>query len=250
MSDEVVLDRHDRILVVTLNRPDQRNAVDTRLAEGLVAAMLELDADPDLRVGVLTGAGKGFFSGMDLKAFARNGAPAAFNRFLRAGAQKPLVAAVEGFALAGGLEIALTCDLIVAAAGARFGIPEVKVGLFAAGGALLRLPARLPHGVATRLALTGDHMLAEEAYAHGLVTEVAEPGAALDAALLLAGAISQNAPLSLATTKHLLGAARGLSDDVFWRAQAPFIDQVFGSSDAREGSAAFAERRLPTWTGA
>src|SRR5690348_7511051 len=185
MSDNeaVLTERRDRILLITINRPDQRNAVNAAVAQGIADALDELDGDPGLSVGVLTGAGKGFSAGMDLKAFVAGERPYAGDRgfagITQRAAQKPLIAAVEGFALAGGLEIALSCDLIVAARGARFGIPEVKRSLVAAAGALLRLPRVLPRNVAMELALTGDPIDAERAHELGLVNRLAEPGQAV-----------------------------------------------------------------------
>ena len=169
MADEVLTEVRGRILVITLNRPDAMNAIDTALAEGLNAAIAQLDGDPVLTVGVLTGAGRGFCAGMDLKAFATTGPPLGFDKFIRHGSVKPLIAAIEGFCLAGGLEVALTCDLLVAAENVKFGIPEAGVGLFAAGGALLRLPARVGYGVAMEMALTADPISAQQALATGLV---------------------------------------------------------------------------------
>ena len=186
---------------------------------------------------------------MDLKAFATEGPPRALTPFLRLGAAKPLVAAIEGFAVAGGLELALTCDLLVAAAGAKLGIPEAAVGLFAAGGGLLRLPQRLPYGVAMEMALTAEPITAEQALSYGLVARVAEPGEAVDVALELAERIARNAPLAVATSKRLIRAAAGLTDYDFWAAQAPLIPGVFESDDAREGPMAFAEKRSPQWSG-
>src|SRR5881227_3296337 len=179
------------ILTITLNRPTARNAVNRQLAEGVAAALEALDADDDLRVGVITGAGGTFCSGMDLKAFAAGERPIVAGRgfagIAQHAARKPLIAAVEGYALAGGFEVALACDLIVAARDARFGIPEVKRSLVAAGGALLRLTKRIPYHLAMELALTGEPIGAERAHAIGIVNRLAEPGAALDAALELAG---------------------------------------------------------------
>src|SRR3954462_15987834 len=200
MPDEPVLtERRDGVLLITLNRPDARNAVNTALAEGIAAALDALDADVDLSVGVLTGAGGYFSAGMDLKAFVTGERPwvgdRGFAGIVQRAARKPLIAAVEGFAGAGGFEVALACALIVAAQGAKFGIPEVKRSLVAAGGALLRLPQRMPYGVAMELALTGDTITAERAAELGCVNRIAEPGQALDAALELAAAISKNGPL-------------------------------------------------------
>jgi enoyl-CoA hydratase len=198
---------------------------------------------------VLTGAGRGFCAGMDLKAFAAVGPPKGFDQFIRNGARKPLIAAVEGFALAGGLEVALTCDLVVAAKGIKLGIPEAGVGLFAAGGALLRLPRRLPYGVAMEMALTADPITAEQAFTYGLVTRLAEKGEAATVALELAERIARNAPLSVAASKQVLRDTQGRTEEEFWDMQAPLVRAVFSSADAKEGPRAFAEKRPPSWSG-
>src|SRR3954449_10299566 len=257
MTDDAVLtERRGKVLVVTLNRPDARNAVNAALAQGVGEAMDLLDDDGDLSVGVLTGAGKGFSSGMDLKAFVQGesayyaGPPArGFAGITQRPAEKPLIAAVEGFAVAGGCEIALACDLIVAAKGARLGVPEVKRSLVAAGGALLRLPRRLPAGIAMELALTGDPIDAERAAELGLVNRLAEPGQALDTALELAEAIAKNGPLALAATKKILVESADWSDAEFWEKQGEIAGPVFASEDAREGATAFSEKREPEWKG-
>lgn len=248
MAEEVLTEPRGRVLLITLNRPDAMNSVDTELAQGLNAAVAELDGNDELAAGVLTGAGRGFSAGMDLKAFASSGPPQGFDEFLRTGARKPLVAAVEGFALAGGLEIALCCDLIVAAKNAKLGIPEVKVGLFAAGGALIRLGARVPYALAMELALTGAPITGEQALAAGLVSRASEPGQAVDEALALAEAIAQNAPLSLQASKGMIKAMQGLTDAEGWAAQQQHMS-VFTSADAIEGATAFAEKRAPNWQG-
>jgi enoyl-CoA hydratase len=249
MADEVLTERRDRVLVITLNRPKARNAINTALAEALIAAIEELDNDAGLTAGVLTGAGGGFSAGMDLKAFATEGPPKGFDQFLRNGAKKPLIAAIEGFAVAGGLEIALTCDLLVAAKGVKLGIPEVGVGLFAAGGALMRLPRLVPYGVAMEMALTGDPILAEKALEWGLVARVTEPGKAIDEAIALATRIAQNAPLSVAASKQAIVDSFGRTEEEFWKHQIPALQKVFASNDAKEGPRAFAEKRAPKWTG-
>src|SRR6476469_4666644 len=199
MNDQPVLtERRDNVLLITLNRPDARNAVNLALAEGVAAALDELDASDDLSVGILTGAGSAFCAGMDLKAFVTGERPwvgdRGFAGIVQRASRKPLIAAVEGFAVAGGFEIALACDLIVAADGAKFGIPEVKRSLVAAAGALLRLPKRIPYHVAMELALTGDPIGAERAHELGIVNRLSEPGAAVDAALELAAEIARNGP--------------------------------------------------------
>jgi enoyl-CoA hydratase len=249
MSDVVLTESRGRVLLITLNRPDARNAINTDLAQGLLAGVGQLDGDDGLTAGVLTGAGRGFCAGMDLKAFLADGMPKGFNEFLTAGARKPLIAAIEGFALAGGLELALTCDLLVAARDARLGIPEAGVGLFAAGGALLRLPRRVPYGVAMEMALTADPIPAEQAHEHGLVTRLAEPGTAVDVAMELAERIAKNAPLSVAASKQILRETQGRTEAEFWEFQAPLVRDVFTSADAKEGPLAFAEKRAPNWSG-
>ncbi len=249
MADEVLIEKQDRVLLITLNRPKARNSVNTALAKGLLAAIEQLDGDDGLTAGVLTGAGHGFSAGMDLKAFATEGPPQGFDGFLRNGAKKPLIAAVEGFALAGGLEIALSCDLMVAAKGVRIGIPEVGVGLFAAGGGVMRLPRMLPYGVAMEMAITGDPISAEKAHEYGLVARLAEPGKAAEEAVKLAQRIAQNAPLAVAASKQLVAASAGRTEEEFWKLQIEFAGKVFASEDAKEGPRAFAEKRAPKWTG-
>jgi enoyl-CoA hydratase len=241
------------VLVITIDRPQARNAVNAAVAEGIAAALDRLDADPALHVGVITGAGGYFCAGMDLKAFAAGERPHAGERGFAGIVQRPpdtpLIAAIEGFAVAGGFEIALACDLIVAARGARLGIPEVKRSLVAAGGALLRLPGRIPYHVAMELALTGDPIDAERGHALGLVNRLADPGGALDAALDLAATIAANGPLALAATKRILTAAPGWPEAEAWERQSAIADPVFASQDAREGALAFAEKRAPSWRG-
>jgi enoyl-CoA hydratase len=245
----VLTEIRGRVLVITLNRPDQMNAINTALAQGLLGAVRQLDEDPALTVGVLTGAGRGFCAGMDLKAFATEGGPVGMDEFIRNGAQKPLIAAIEGFALAGGLELALSCDLLVAAAGVKIGIPEVNVGLFAAGGGLLRLPRVLPYAVAMELALTADPITAEQAHSYGLVSRVSEKGGALEMAITLAERIAKNAPLGVAASKQLIRASLDQTEAEFWEFQKSFMGKVFTSADAKEGPAAFAQKRQPNWTG-
>ncbi len=252
-EQSVLTERRDRVLLVTLNRPDQRNAINAAVARGIAAALDELDADAGLSTGVITGAGKGFCSGMDLKAFVAGESPVVEGRgfagITQRAAAKPLIAAIEGFAVAGGLEVALACDLIVAARGARLGIPEVKRSLVAAGGGLLRLPRMLPRNIAMEMALTGDFILAERATELGLVNRLAEPGGALDAALDLAGTIAANGPLALAATKRILTEATDWSDAEFFARQETIAAPVRDSADAREGATAFAEKRAPEWKG-
>ncbi|MGI9624695.1 MAG: crotonase/enoyl-CoA hydratase family protein [Acidimicrobiales bacterium] len=247
--DAVLTEVHGRVLLITLNRPEAMNAINTDLAQGLLAAVERLDSDDALTAAVLTGAGKGFCSGMDLKAFAAGGPPVGFNDFIRDGSKKPMIGAIEGFALAGGLETALTCDLLVVAEGAKLGIPEANVGLFAAGGALLRLPRRLPHSVAMEMALTADPISAEDGLRYGLVSRVTEKGKTVEAALELAERIAKNAPLSVAASKQLLNMQAAMSEADFWEEQKPYFKHVFTSNDAKEGPRAFSEKRPPEWTG-
>jgi len=255
MNDQqaVLTERRDRVLLITINRPDQRNAVNEAVANGIAGALDDLDADDQLSLGVLTGAGKGFCAGMDLKAFVAGERPWAADRgfagITERSSSKPLIAAIERFAVAGGLEIALACDLIVAAKGARLGIPEVTRSLVAAGGALLRLPRVLPRNVAMELALTGAPIDAERGYELGLVNRLAEPGQAVEIALGLAEVIAANGPLALAATKRVLTESLDWSDAAFFARQSEIVDPVMASEDAREGSTAFAEKRAPAWKG-
>jgi enoyl-CoA hydratase len=254
MSDDPVQqERRGQVLLVTLNRPDARNAVNAALAQGIADALDVLDGDDELRVGVLAGAGKGFSSGMDLKAFVTGERPwvgdRGFAGITRRAAEKPLVAAVEGFAVAGGLEIALSCDLIVAARDARLGIAEAKRGLVAAGGALLRLPRRVPYHVAMEMALTGEFIDGARAYEIGLVNRAVDPGSAVEVALELAETIAQNAPLALAASKQIVSQAQAWDEPEAWQKNDEISGPVFASEDAREGATAFAEKRPPVWKG-
>ncbi|HEY3020506.1 MAG TPA: crotonase/enoyl-CoA hydratase family protein [Solirubrobacteraceae bacterium] len=249
----VLTERRDNVLLITLNRPEARNAVNLALAEGVAAGLDELDDAPELQVGILTGAGTGFSAGMDLKAFVTGERPwvgdRGFAGIVMRASRKPLIAAVEGFAVAGGFEVALACDLIVASRGAKLGIPEVKRSLVAAGGALLRLPQRMPYGLAMELALTGDPIDAERAFELGVVNRLADPGKAVDVALELAARIAANGPLALDATKRILQQQRDWTEEDFWSKQGELSGPVFGSQDAQEGAKAFAEKRAPVWQG-
>ncbi|WP_395111032.1 crotonase/enoyl-CoA hydratase family protein [Actinomadura sp. SCN-SB] len=253
MPDEVLVEHADGVCVITINRPRTRNAVNRAVTDGVIAAVDEFESRKDLTVAILTGAGGTFCSGMDLKAFAAGETVADPERGLagvtRRPPRKPTIAAVEGYALAGGCEIALACDLIVAAEDARFGIPEVKRGLVAGAGGLIRLPRRVPHAVAMRLALTGEFITAAEAERYGLVTELAAPGRALAAARALAATIAANAPLAVAATKRILDAQADWPMDEAFDRQQEILAPVFTSADAREGAIAFAEKRPPVWRG-
>ena len=252
-AETVLTERRDNVLLITLNRPQVRNAVNRALADGVAAALDELDGDDGLSIAVLTGAGGGFCAGMDLKGFAAGETPwhetRGFAGIVQQPPAKPIIAAVEGFAVAGGLEVALACDLLVAAAGAKLGVPEVKRSLVAAGGALRRLPRKLPYNVALEMALTGDPISAERGYELGLVNRIAQPGTAVDVALQLAAAIAKNGPLALAATKSILDQQWDWSDADFWERQGAISGPVFGSQDAQEGARAFTEKREPVWNG-
>lgn len=250
---EVLVEYEEGLIVITINRPDQRNAVNRAVSHGVAAAIDELDARDDLRVGILTGAGGTFCAGMDLKAFLRGEAIRVEGRGLMGIAftppRKPLIAAVEGYALAGGFEAMLVCDLAVAAKDAQFGIPEAKRGLVAAAGGLLRLPHLIPPRIAMELALTGDMISAERAAQYGLVNLVTEPGEALVEAKELAARIICNAPLSVAASKRVINEQSDWSLEERFDRQRAITDPVNASADAREGSAAFAEKRLANWQG-
>jgi enoyl-CoA hydratase len=255
MSEQpaVLTERRDGALVITINRPEVRNAINAAVAAGIAGALDELDADDALAVGVLTGAGGSFCAGMDLGAFVKGESPwfgdRGFAGIAQRSSRKPLIAAIEGFAVAGGLEVALACDLVVSAAGAKLGIPEAKRSLVAAGGALLRLPRRMPYHVVMELALTGELLPAERFHAFGVVNRIAEPGAALDVALELAASIAQSGPLAVAASKQILQEQYDWSTADMWAKQGAISGPVFASEDAKEGATAFKEKRAPQWQG-
>lgn len=255
MSEEqaVLVDVADGVMTVTLNRPKAKNAANRALAEGVAAAMEELDGNDDIRVAVITGAGGTFCSGMDLKAFVTGELPQVKGRgfagLTEKPPRKPLIAAVEGYALAGGLEVALSCDLIVAADNAKFGIPEVKRGLAAAAGGLVKLPRQIPSRLAMELALTGDFISAQRAYEMGLINQVVEPGTALEAALAMAAKISANGPMAVAISKQVISESSDWTADNMWDKQQELVSPIFTSEDAIEGATAFAEKRAPNWKG-
>jgi len=253
VSDEVLVERRGAVQVITINRPAAKNALNLAVAEAVAAAVDELDASDELWAGVLTGAGGTFSAGMDLKAFLRGESPAIEGRGLcgitQTPPRKPLIGAAEGWALAGGFELLLACDLIVAARTARFGVPEVKRSLVAAGGAALQLPRRVPFAIALELLLTGEPIGAERAAEVGLVNRVTDEGGALDAAVELATLIAGNGPLAVAATKQIARSSVDWTLAEGWAEQATIVGPVFGSADAREGATAFAEKRAPVWKG-
>ncbi len=253
MASPVEIERHGAILVIAINRPAQRNAVNRAVSLAIVDALDRLDADAALRVGIITGRGGSFCAGMDLKAFIAGERPEiegrGFAGFTETPPKKPLIAAVEGFALAGGCELALACDLIVAAQTAWFGLPEVTRGLVAGSGGLVRLPRRIPEAIALEYALTGERMDAATAHRWGLVNRVTPEGGALEEALALATAITANAPLSVAMTKRIIGESRSWPEEAIWVHQRPLVESVLASDDAKEGARAFSEKRTPDWKG-
>lgn len=253
MSDELQLDSHGAVRVLRLQRPQARNAMTGTLARAISAAIDSFDACDEWQVAVITGEGGHFCSGMDLKAFTRGELPwdpaRGFGGLTEKPPTKPIIAAVEGYAVAGGFELALACDLIVAAEDSQFGLPEVRRGLVASGGGLMRLPRRLPYFLAMEMALTGDLLPAQRAWAQGLVNRLAPPGQALAQALELAGRIAEQAPLAVRTSKAIVvQSATWPADEMFAR-QAPLADLVGRSEDALEGARAFAEKRSPQWLG-
>ncbi len=253
MADEVLSSAADGVLLITLNRPKARNAANKALAEGLVAAIDELEGDPALRVAILTGAGGTFCSGMDLKAFVGGETPLVPGRGFAGLTEytpaKPLIGAIEGYALAGGLELAISCDLLVAAEDAMLGIPEVKRGLAAAAGGLLKLPRQIPSRVAMEMALTGEFISAPRAAELGLVNRVVPKGEALAAARELAAAIAANGPLAVAASKRVISTQADWRQDEMFARQQEIVGPVFTSEDAIEGATAFAEKRAPNWKG-
>jgi enoyl-CoA hydratase len=256
MADEVLRERRGHVEILTINRPEARNAINGAVSKGLADAFDELAQDDDAWVAVLTGSGdKAFSAGMDLKAFAAGEGAAVMNAnggfggIARRSFPKPVIAAVNGSALAGGLEIMLSCDLVVAADHATFGIPEAKRGLIAGAGGLFRLPKRLPLAIALELALTGDPIDAERAYALGLVNRVVPRHELMEEALVLAERIAENAPLAVRYSKSVMLRAVDADEETGWKLTDEAVGVVFSSSDAMEGPVAFAEKRKPNWQG-
>lgn len=249
----VLVEARDGVQVITINRPEAKNALNGAVARGIAAAIDELEESDALRVGVLTGAGGTFSAGMDLKAFLTGDVPLVGDRGLggltQAPPRKPLIAAVEGWAVAGGFELTLACDLVVASREARFGVPEVKRALVAAAGAAILLPQRIPQAIALEMLLTGDPITAERAAELGLVNRLTDAGGALDGALALAVRIAENGPLAVAVSKQIARSAPDWTLEEAWQRQAELVGPVMGSDDAREGATAFAEKRPPVWTG-
>ncbi|WP_326819821.1 crotonase/enoyl-CoA hydratase family protein [Streptosporangium sp. NBC_01639] len=250
---EVLVEVDDGVAVITINRPRAKNAVNGAVARGIAAALDELEERKDVSAYVLTGAGGTFCAGMDLKGFLTGDMPVVkgrgFGGVVEAPPKKPIIAAVEGYALAGGCELALACDIVIAAESATFGLPEPKRGLVAGAGGIMRLPRRIPYHIAMEIALTGDHFPASRLHEVGLVNHVTPTGEALAKALELAKRIAANAPLALAATKRVIVESADWDRDEMFARQGEIINPVFGSKDAMEGAAAFAEKRAPQWRG-
>jgi enoyl-CoA hydratase len=253
MTEAVLVEARDGVQIITINRPEAKNALNGDVARGIAAALDELDADDDLRVAVLTGAGGTFSSGMDLKAFLTGDLPLVEGRGLggltQAPPRKPLIGAVEGWAVAGGFELLLACDLVVASETAKLGVPEVKRALVAAAGAALLLAQRIPQAIALEMLLTGDPISARRAADLGLVNRLTPEGGALEGALELAGRIAANGPLAVAITKQIARSAPDWTLEQGWEEQGRLMQPVFVSDDAQEGATAFAEKRPPVWKG-
>jgi len=251
MPPGVRVDVHGCVMLITVNRPEARNAIRLPDAEAIAAALDDLDTSADLLVGVLTGAGGTFCAGRDLKAALAGDHPwvprRGFAGMTEYGSTKPLIAAVEGYALGGGFEMVLACDLVVAATSARFGLPEVSRGRIAGAGGLFRLPQRVPNNIAMELALTGEPISAERAAHWGLVNRVTDDGAALPTAVALAGRIAENGPLAVAATKRVIRESRDWAGGEAFDRQRPISETIRSSADAVEGARAFAEKRRPVW---
>jgi len=253
MTDEVLVEHDDGVVIITINRPHVRNAVNRAVSYGVCEAIDEMERRPDLRVAILTGAGGNFCAGMDLKAFSQGEITRVEGRGILGIAltppKKPLIAAVEGYALAGGFESVLACDLLIASRTALFGLPEAKRGLAAAAGGLLRLPRYLPPRIAMEMALTGEMMSAERLERYGLVNALVEPGEALEAAKKMARTIMANAPLSVELSKRVMVEQCDWPLDEMFARQEAILGHVLRSNDAKEGARAFIERRPAQWTG-
>lgn len=253
MTDEVLSSVDNGVMTVTINRPDAKNAVNRQVAEQMAQVMDRLDEDDTIRIAILTGADGTFCSGMDLKAFVKGETPMVEGRgfagICERPPSKPLIAAVEGYALAGGFELMISCDLVVAADNAKFGIPEAKRGLMAGAGGLVRLPRQIAPRIAMELALTGAFISAQRAYELGLINRVVAPGEALAGARELAAAIAANGPLAVVGSKRVIVESQDWPSDEMFARQAPIMQPVFTSEDAIEGATAFAEKRVPKWKG-
>jgi enoyl-CoA hydratase len=253
MADEVLRERRGHVEILTINRPEARNAINRATAIALGDALDDCESDDDVWVVILTASGdKAFSAGMDLKAFAAGEFPITdkgFGGITQRDFPKPLIAAANGSALAGGFEILISCDMVVAADHAKFGIPEAARGLIAGGGGLIRLPKRIPLAVAYEMALTADPIDATRAYELGLVNRVVPGDQVLDEAIALAERIAKNAPLAVRVSKDVMKKSRELSEEESWNLNTDSFGLIGRSADALEGAIAFAEKREPNWQG-
>ncbi len=253
LANELMVEVADGVMVMTMNRPQAKNAMNKNMAELIAAAIDKFEADADIRVAVLTGIGGTFCSGMDLKGFLAGETPTVEKRGFGGIAQysptKPLIAAVEGYALAGGFELVLACDLVVAGEGSKFGLPEVKRSLVAGAGGVFRLPQQIPQRIAMEMVLTGDHYKADRMYECGLINAVVPDTKALEGAKELAARIAGNGPLATAASKKIMTEYKAWPHNEIWKRQQEIMSPVFQSGDAREGATAFAEKRPPVWKG-
>ncbi len=252
-SERILTEERGPILIVTINRPEARNAFDDESSHAMSAALDVLDGKDELFVGIITGAGGNFSAGADLKAAARGERRERPHRggfgIMKRPPRKPVIAAVEGYAVGGGMEMCLACDLIVAARDAKFGLPEVRHNVVAIGGGLFRLPQRIPYHIAMEFALSGAFKDAEFMERYGFVNRIAEPGQALDAALELANSLLVNGPTALAASKEIIWQSANWDDDEGWEKQMPIAQKALDAEDRREGLKAFAEKRKPVWKG-
>lgn len=255
MSEALVLtEKKGRVLIITINRPQARNALTYETSFALADAIDQLENDDDISLGILRGQGEHFCAGMDLKEFAKTQRRAVvpgrgLGGLCEALPKKPLIAAVEGYALAGGFELCLACDLIIASNTSKFGLPEAKRGLVPGSGGMLRMPHRVPYPIAMEILLTGDMLTSQRAHELGLINQLVEPGQALDAALAMADKIAANGPLALQVIKQVVNEARTWSNQDMFALQQPRMQHIFSSEDAKEGATAFAEKRDPVWKG-
>ena len=251
MSDtqEVIIDIENGVMTITMNRPEAKNAMNKSMAEGMSAAFDQFEADSDIRVAILTGNGGTFCSGMDLKGFLKGESPSVKDRGFGGLSHyvpaKPLIAATEGYALAGGFELVLSCDMVVASRATKFGLPEVKRSLVAGAGGVFRLPQQIPERIAMEMVMTGDHYSAERMYECGLVNALTDEGKALEGAKELAARIAINGPLATAASKKIMKEYKTWPHDEIWARQQEIMNPVFASDDAREGLPLLLKNALP-----
>src|SRR5215470_2228946 len=250
-TDAIRTEVSDGVATITIDRPQARNAINGEVARGIAGAVEDFDARADVSVLVLTGAGGTFSAGMDLKGFLTGDSPIApgrgFGGIAESPPLKPVIAAVEGYALAGGFELVLACDLVVASEEAQFGLPEVTRGLAAGAGGLLRLRERIPYHAAMQIVLTGERVPAGDLHRAGLISRVVPAGQALEAARDLAARVAANAPLAVVASKRVVVESADWPSSQAFARQGEILGAVFGSADAIEGAAAFAEKRPPVW---